>query len=423
MSLLNKFCVFLAVLVLCTCAQPGFAQDAPEEAVLPDSTDMTLGVKDSPYVMPENFRGKDTSDGDIRWLEDVGYLMQENSNLYNVDAGAIAENAKFDGPPNINWEIKGEDETGNMEVQSSDNTNKATEDCNITDPGYYEVHNGGARQVSTSGGAEEEEGSEGSGSGSGTTGSTGDSEEGKEGEGEGETKTVTAQQRVGIHVYDCTSPDLWVAFQEGAGNVDMASTEEELKAKMAEKIVANLGRPFSTKAEDYEDASYIFIDEGKDDERNNIPWEKTSRLSIAGALFNERGAPKFESGVLPSVMDPKDYKNNVVIVGGEGKSLKGVYVRRNVPFIFAAMSIDNGNKRASTGAVETRIENADGQEVEKDGAGYLFRVPNFPREKYDDQPDFYFSAVASDQDGNTTSIRMPLYIVDTQAAFEGGRNQ
>jgi hypothetical protein len=110
-------------------------------------------------------------------------------------------------------------------------------------------------------------------------------------------------------------------------------------------------------------------------------------------------------------------------VGGEGKSLKGVFVRRNVPFVVAAVSTDNGNKRATAGEVEVKIVYADGTEVEKDGDAYLFRVPNYPRADYEDQPEYFFTTSAADEDGNMTTIRMPLYVVNTQAAFEGGRNQ
>lgn len=431
MRLLNKFVFVLAVLLVCTGiyavsgAESATTAATEEETTIPDSTDMTLGVVDSEFVMPEGFRNSDAPSEDIHWLEDVGYLMAENSNLYNTDGAALAENAKFEGPPNINWEISSGEEGGAMTTESSENTNVASNPCNITSPGYYEVHNGGARQVSDAGGAVEDgttTGTEDSGSGSGSGSATTGTDDGDDAAG-GETKTVTAQQRVGIHVHDCTSPDLWVAFQEGAGMVDMAESEEQLKTQMAEKMVANLGRPFSTKAEDYEDASYIFVDEGEEDERNSIPWEKTARLSIAGALFNERGAPKFESGTLPAKIDTKDYKNAVTVAGGEGKSLKGVFVRRNVPFIFAAMSADNGNKRASAGLAVPQIVYADGTEVKKDGNGYLFRVPNYPRDKYSDQPEYFFTVYTADEDGNSTSLKMPLYVVDTQAAFEGGRNQ
>jgi len=422
---------FFAAMTVCpviaqeTAAAPEGETASTTKVVIPDSTDMTLEVKDSPVTLPTNFRGKEAEEGDLQWLEDVGVLMQENSNLYNIDAAAIAEAAKFTSEPNITWEVKKEDDGGNFESQSSDNTNKATNPCNITEPGYYQVHNGGARQVASSGGAEDTTtegagdsgGSGSSGSGSGETGKTG--EEGAE----GDSKTVTAQQRVGIEVHDCTSPDVWVAFQEGAGSVDMAATEEELRATMAGKIVENKGRPFSTKSQDFEAASYLFIDEGQEDERNRIPWEKTARLSIAGTLFNERGAPKFESGVLTSKIDQTEYRNHVNVVGGEEKNLKGVYVRRNVPFIFAAMSTDNGNKRASTGNVEAVIETADGKPVEKDGDAYMFRVPNYPRDQYPDEPEYVFVTTATDKDGNITTIRMPLYVVNTAAAFEGGKNQ
>ena len=98
-------------------------------------------------------------------------------------------------------------------------------------------------------------------------------------------------------------------------------------------------------------------------------------------------------------------------------------MRRNVPFIIAAVSTDNGNKRASAGEVEVKIVDANDQEVARDGDAYLFRVPNYPREEYKDQPDYFFTTQAADKDGNMTTIRMPLYIVNTQAAFEGGSNR
>ncbi|HMM61527.1 MAG TPA: hypothetical protein PKC25_15520, partial [Candidatus Rifleibacterium sp.] len=213
---------------------------------------------------------------------------------------------------------------------------------------------------------------------------------GEDGKTEADAKTVTAQQSMGVQVHDVTSPDLWVAFQEGAGSVDMAATEQELKSKMMEKIISTLGRPFSTNAEDYEEASYMFVDEGADGERDKEPFEKTARLSVAGALFNDRGAPKFETKTVESkTLDEESMTRQVHVSGGEKSALKGVFVRRNVPFIFAAMAVDNGDHRAKAGEVACRIEKADGTEVEKDGNSYLFRVPNFPRDNYEDQPEYF----------------------------------
>lgn len=406
------------------------ATTGTEEAKIPDSTDMTLGFKDTKApIMPATFRGGDPDSGLVHCLEDVYYEKQEHALIYKEDAGELAEGAKFESDPNITWDTKVKDADGNWKTLSSANTNMAADGGKFFAPGEYQIGNSGARQV---GGSE--------GAGNTTTGETNEGEEGGEGEGTAttdtalvdedgktggdEAKTVTAQQSMGVQVHDVTAPDMWVAFQEGAGNVDMAATEQELKNKMVEKIISNLGRPFSSKPEDYEDASYVFIDEGADDERNKEPFDKTARLSVAGALFNERGAPKFETKLVESrTLDEEKMTRQVHVAGGEDNALKGVYVRRNVPFIFSAMAVDNGDNRGKAGEAACRIETADGTPVEKTGNGYLFRVPNFPRDEYSDQPEYFFVAKGVDESGNLTTVRMPLYVVNTQAAFEGGRNQ
>ena len=419
------------------------AADEPVE--IPGSVDMTLEMKPGKFVMPANFRGGDPDRGLVNAVEDVFYEQHEHSILYKEDAGEVAEGAAFEGDPNITWDTKVKDADGNFQTISSANTNMAGNGGKFFAPGEYQIGNGGARQVGGAEGAEDtatgnEDGTPGTAGGENTVeGATpgvdgnpaaGGSETdealvGENGEtAEGGAKTVTANQAMGVLVHDVTAPDLWIAFQEGAGSVDMAATEQELKNKIVEKIVSNLGRPFSTKAEDYEDASYVFVDEGLGDERNLEPWKKTARLSVAGALFNERGAPKFETKTVESkALDQEDLTSQIHIAGGDDEALKGVFVRRNVPFIFAAMSVDNGNNRGTTAEVACRIETADGKEVEKDGSAYLFRVPNFPRAEYKDQPEYFFVSKAQDKSGNLTTVRTPLYIVNIQAAFEGGRNQ
>lgn len=438
MKLSNRFLLLIAVLYVCVTVWPVIAQDSdPEEpsdksteaATVPDSTDMTLGMKSSPYVLPEAFRGGDPDSSLVHCLEDVYYEKNEHSLIYNPDAAELAEGAKFETDPNITWETKVKDEDGTFRTIKTENTNMAADGGKFYEPGEYQVGNHGARQVAEgSGGAEDvttetkdgEPGGEGGGSETEDTALVD-----KDGNtGGGESKTVTAEQNMGVQVHDCTSPDLWVAFQEGAGNINMAETEEALKVEMAEKIVTNLGRPFSTNAEDYETASYLFLDEGLlKEERDLEPWNKKARLSIAGPLFNERGAPKFESGTVQSEPNKEDYRSQVHISGNSAKGLRGVYVRRNVPFIFAAMSIDNGNGRKSVADAAAKIELEDGKDVDKTENAYLFRVPNYPRDKYSDQPEYFFVAKAQDKEGNVTTVRMPLYVVDTQAAFEGGRNQ
>jgi hypothetical protein len=385
-------------------------------------------MKENPYVLPENFRGGDPDSGVVNCLEDVYYEKHEHSLIYNPEASALAEDAEFEGDPNITWETKRINEDGTEEVLESNNTNMAADGGTFFDPGHYQVGNHGARQVAEGdGGAadtEDEEGDDGEGAEGEDTEDVAlvDAEGDTEGEGGG-SKTVTAEQNMGVKVHDCTSPDMWVAFQEGAGSVDMAETEEVLKQEMAEKIIANLGRPFSTKEEDYEEASYLFLDEGKQEERDVEPWNKTARLSIAGPLFNDKGAVKFESGIVNAGQDEENFKTKIHVSGESDEGLSGVYVRRNVPFIFAAMAIDNGDGRASLGEVACKLEYADGTDVEKTDNGYMFRVPNYPREQYQDQPEYVFVAVAKDKDGNASTIRMPLFVVDTKASFQGGQNQ
>ncbi len=446
MKFWNKFLLLVAVLYVCATVWPVVAAEtAPEAstadkeaAKIPDSTDMTLGMKASPYALPEQFRGGDPDSGLVHCLEDVYYEKHEHSLIYNPDASSLAEGAKFESEPNITWETKVKDADGNFKTLSAENTNMAADGGKFFAPAEYQVGNHGAREV---GGGEtgaedvtEGTGPEAGGGETDTTEVTTGTEPGGEAGGsesttslataeEPERKTVTAEQNMGVLVHDCTSPDMWVAFQEGAGKVDMAETEEELKKEMTQKIIANLGRPFSQNGDDFEKASYLFLDEGLDDERNLEPWNKTARLSIAGPLFNEVGAPKFESGTLRPTVGKEDFVSQVHVTGKSDNALKGVYVRRNVPFIFAAMAVDNGDNRASAADAACRIEYADGKEVDKTENAYLFRVPNYPREEYKDQPEFFFVAKAKDKEGNISTIRMPLYIVDQQAAFEGGRNQ
>ncbi len=421
--------IFLVISVLCIFSGVAMSQDTGDEtnedpatteaAPVPDNAEMALGFDSGATpTLPANFRGGDPDTGLVHALEDVYYEKQEHSLIYNANAAELAEGAKFESDPNITWDTKVKDDDGNWTTQTSQNTNVARDGGKFFEPGEYQIGNSGARQVAAgSGGAEDTSGSEG-----GAASDTSLVDESGE-TGEGGTKTVTAQQSMGVLVHDSTSPDVWVAFQEGAGSVDMAETEKELQTEIMTKIIEKAGRPFSSNPEDFEEASYLFVDEGTKDERDADPLKKTARLSIAGPLFNERGAPKFESGLVPSKPDEKDMTQQVHVSGGPDKNLKGVFVRRNVPFIFAAMGVDNGNKRGNIAEVACRIETADGKEVEKEENAFLFRVPNYPREEYKDQPEYYFVALGSDKEGNITTIRLPLYVMNTKVSYEGGSNE
>lgn len=376
---------------------------------IPESADMTLGIQDSDNVMPANFRGGDPDSGLVNALEDVYYVKHEHSLIYEEDAAKLAENTTFESDPNITWDTKMKNADGTYEdVEAPKNTNMAADGGEFFLPGEYQIGNSGARQVGEVPSVEDEE------------------EEGEE------ATTVTAQQSMGVKVHDVTAPDLWVAFQETAGSRAIPQTEEELIGDLRTNILKHAGHPFSTEPtnKDFEVKSFIFIEEGEDNEelkeRDKEPWDKTARVTLAGTLFNEDGMVDVKSAVVETkLLSKEDQTRLAQVVGGSDHDLKGIFVRRNVPFIFAAIATDNGDRRKSAAIdpynVEARLEYRDGSPVEKVGDAYLFRVQNYPVEEHKDQEVYTFIARAKDLSGNVTEIAVPVYVVDSQASFEGRR--
>lgn len=413
-------------------------EDEAVKSKVPDSAAMTLGMADkdedgnkvenSEFVMPATFRGGDPDSSLVHCLEDVEYQKHEHSIVYSEDANDVASGSSFASDPNITWTTSKKNENGDFDTVKEDKTNMAAHGGAINTPGEYAIGNSGSRSVSEP----VEEVKE----------LTEDpdkdpnkepNKDGEEGKGDG-TKTVTAQQTMGVIVHDCTPPDLWVAFQEDAGNVDMAESEFKLKEKIYEKIKNNLGRPISPNDTDYEETSYIFVDEGATEDRDKKPWEKTSSLTIAGPLFNEYGSvvkPDNSKLVKSSFADEeKVLVKTEITIDENDKEFKGIFVRRNVPFVFAAISVDNTDERKAPTEVVAQIESSDGTVIDKqEGESYMFRVPNYPRSEYKDQPEYYFYAKAVDKagdkegEGNYTEIKIPVYVVNSAASFEVSNNK
>lgn len=339
----------------------------------------------------EGFRG---STGDNKnYLEDLEYKLDENSLIYKGAGSSMSDGSTLTGSPEINWTIT----DGNDSVVSSESTGKASSNGNFTNPGVYKVHNSGARQISDIGGA---------------------------------SGVAVANQSMGVTVHDATCPDLWVAIQDVVGDASNANTEEELENKLAQKILASAGGPFVVSKDDkeLESTSYIFIDEGGAGERDKAPDAKTVRVTVAGSSFNEDGAPVINAGTLGTGVNNGGAKTRAANVSAtDGGVFSGIYIRRNCPFICIAKSIDNGDKRASVGSIGSgisfTIKDSTGKAVEKDANGaYLFRVPNFPRSEYSDQPDYSLEVSASDVSGNVTRISSPIYVVNTGASIESNSN-
>lgn len=365
---------------------------------------------------PEGFRGSNNPD-DKHYLEDCGYKASENSLIYVGKGKGIASGTVATGSPSINWTITNDNDPRDVR---SRNTNVATNTCDFTDPGTYKVHNSGSRQLTDAGGVGGPDAATNTARVATDTTSVASATSG----------IATANQVIPVIVHDVTAPDVWIAIQELAGDKDSAATEEELEAHVVDKMMSEdeqikRGRPFVTSKNDreLETTSYIFVDEG--DERNITPDEKVVRYTIAGAAFNERGVSELDGGIVKTtILDKDDKTRQAVVEGSEESKLKGLFVRRNVPFIVLVRSIDNGDKRKTIGSnaeegVSFVIKDKNGKEIEKSEDGYIFRVPNYPRAQYNDQPDYYFEAKAYDASKNLTVVKAPLYVVNTAASFEG----
>ena len=410
-------------------AAPGAA--AP--AVTIPNPPMTMDI---PGALPASFRGGNADAGPVNILEDGNYKVQEHSVLYNDTPSAMgttAQGSNFTAPPTINWTTEKEAADGSVQNIGNVNNNAAAMESNtFKDPGTYRIHNGGARQVS--GGSQDTSGSGASGSGASTSGSGASTGTGAATGATGATGTtgangtaqtgaagaeqrVTSNQTLTVVAHDCTSPSLWGVIQEGAGSTQMAADEQKLKEDLAAQMIEMGGNfnPENLKGS-LKEAAILAI---KEEPKNAPPTSKTAGVLVHGALFDETGK-KMDSvlGVVPMKVADETSQTRLTQIGAQ--TVRGIFVRRNIPFLAAAHMTDNGtyNRDGATCGV---VNKATGQSIDKVDNAYLFRVGNFPREQFQDQPEYEFLMDGADAAGNKTSVRVPLFVVNTQASFEGGK--
>lgn len=417
--LVSLGCVFLAQSGSCVAAETTQTAQPAAQTVQPiQSPEMNLQFNDS---LPANFRGGNPDSGEVHVLEDQPYKRQEHTLLYQESPQALGANAgaKFDGPPTINWTTDQVGADGSVQTVSNDNNNKATSESEFPEPGGYRVGNSGARQVSESGGGAASTGSDGSassGSSASSAGSSGSSSESASGQ------RVTSTQTTGVVCHDVTSPNVWAVFQEAAGNTQAALDETELKQKLSEQLLAGKGLfdPAAPGSDALKGTSMLAVSEFP---VNRKPAEKTATVGVKGPLFSEIGKDETKvAGTIGMKVLDAEAQTRLTEIGATD-SLKGIFIRRNVPFIVTALAADNGDKCATAGDAVCRIEKADGTEIDRDDGSYMFRVPNYPRSEYADQPEYTFVMEGADKDGNKTVVRLPLFVVNTQMAVEGGRNE
>lgn len=448
----NAYRLFAVLLLLLGSVAAWAAEEAPATSTAIPNPEMNLQVDNA---LPATFRGGDPDSGVVHVLEDAYYQRQEHTLLYGdnpADMGAPA-GSTFEGPPTINWTTERVGEDGNLETVSNDNNNSATSGSEFPEPGEYRVGNSGARQVSSSGGgasdADGAAGTETAGSGStGTgedgaaatgadgTGTTGTAEDGAAGTaatGNATTGTgtaadgaasqrITSTQTTGVVCHDVTAPTVWAAIQEGAGAATLADDEAQLQENLRLQLLASKGQfqPNADLGEGLKGTSLMAVFEFP---VNAKPAEKTAALTVKGPVFNAVGKDETRSaGLAPMTVLDQDLQTRQTEVGPSNQ-LEGVFVRRNVPFLAAAMATDNGDKCKTAAEATVRIETKDGEPVEKTDGAYLFRVPNHPRAEFADQPEYQFVVEGVDKDGNKTVVKLPLFVVNTQVSYEGGQNE
>lgn len=439
--ILSAVCVVLAQPAMSAGAETSeTAQPTTGTTSAIQSPEMNLQFNDA---LPANFRGGDPDSGEVHVLEDQPYKRQEHTLLYEETPQAMGASAgaKFDGPPTVNWTTDQVDANGTVQTIANDNNNSATSESEFPEPGNYRVGNSGARQVSDSGGGASSTAGVDSGShteGTVNTGAEGTVNTGVEGTVNtgvagtvntgGNASDTTIRQRItstqtsGVVCHDVTSPNVWAVFQEAAGNTQAVLDEAVLKQKLGEQLLAGKGQFDQATAvpESLKGTSMLAISEFP---INKKPAEKTAVVTVKGPLFNEIGKDetKVAATIGMKVLDAEAQTRLTEV--GATDSLKGIFVRRNVPFIVSALGTDNGDKCTSLAEASCRIETKDGVEVDKEGDSFMFRVPNYPRTEYADQPEYVFVMEGADKDGNKTLVRLPLYVVNTQMAVEGGRNE
>jgi hypothetical protein len=262
---------------------------------------------------------------------------------------------------------------------------------------------------------------------------------------------MTSTQTRDVVAHDITSPCVWAAIQEGAGDVkNFVRAEEELRNALEEKMQQNMINLIAGQAAGGDaDAAMnsMFSDLGNTPLEhaslmavfeypiNVTPADKTAACAVKGPVFNELGQSRNNAelwgtaenrGLVPAAVKVWEDQTRVVRVNQATVGAKGVFVRRNVPFMIAAIARDNGDHYLGAGDAACYIakKGEDGA-VDKVDNAYLFRKNNIDADgnAVEGEPEYEFVVTGNDQDGNSTEVRLPLFVVNTQVSYEGGRNE
>ena len=217
-----------------------------------------------------------------------------------------------------------------------------------------------------------------------------------------------------------TPPNLFVLIQEGAGSINLAENQAALEKefdKQLSEVNGKLGQETKLKG-DLQEASWLGVVESPKDA---LPDKKTVTLVRSGTLFDEAGHKVYnEKTGIPAELENQALQTRKIAIGSSLDSNLGVFVRRNVPFLVVAKQMDNSDADPKEVSYSV-VDKTSGKAIEKYEGGNLFRVANYPRSEFKDQPEYEIVVQGLDKVGNVTSIRLPLYVTNTQASFEAGK--
>lgn len=386
-------------------------------------------------ILPDRFRGQPA--GVTNVFEDMDYFAYEYSPIFEEEAATVQGDLGTEDPqfvdeagsegPSITWVTTEDGEE--WEVLDDENSNMARMGRDFREPGNYILTNAGSRQVSyplnVRPGDEDEE-----------------ADDDDELEEERGLENVTANASVEVVAHDITPPDLWLGFIEetadGAATLDVGT---ELRRAMLNQMQGNTYGyvlPALQPEDLVENPTTIGLDliqQGSVIAAFEYPFQaeplnKGARVTTYGPLFENlrTDAIRSEEGC------PRDLTRNV---RAELRDEQAIYVRRNVPFTIGAATTDNSYARAEVYTLEPNPNVVRGEDgfyiyseqrgamdrvvVSDDGKSFMFRLPNYPREQFQDQPEYRLLAISTDAAGNKMEIDVAVNVVTTRAFYEGGQ--
>lgn len=354
--------------------------------------------------LPANFRGVPggrPGERTVHIFEDVQYNIYENSGIFANrmtdemrEQLGLEEGEEWEGPPNITW-IHSELEHDDVFI----NNNRAQ--IPVRNPNPSRLVGNPPRLANAS---------HDNSSNRRTTGG----------------RTITSQATIRTISHDCTPPDVMVGIREVATGIPAEDLPVEVAGAMRDVVQGNTPADPSDLGAFGGNTSTITIFEYP----RNAPFEeKTSAVVTEGPAFGEPS----RTLVPASVSCTRDL-TLTTRVNGDSPAANAVYVRRNIPFAISGSTADNQDRRASVDVlqfhedlgevdgisiVSNRPDGMDRMVRNEDGS-FMFRVQNYPREEYADQPEYNLLVRSTDNAGNRVELELPLYIVETRAYYDRG---